>query len=136
MATISTPQLSIVRNVDNAEITVTYTATWSAFDQLTNLAYTESWRLIGDDTAQDGDNLPLGDDPIPLGLVFFPVGGLRSNGQPSTPRTLRRTIGFDDLNEDDNGGNLDDEIRAVVTLTPVLPMTTSRESAAVVVVAP
>jgi hypothetical protein len=136
MATISTPQLSIVRDVDNADITVTYTITWSAFDQLTNLAYNESWKLIGDDTAQDGDNLPLGDDPIPLGLMFFPLGGLKSNGQATTSRTLTKTIGWVDLNEDDNGGNLDDEIRAVVTLQPLLPETASRESAAVVVVAP
>ena len=136
MATISTPQLSIVRDVDNADITVTYTVTWSAFDQLTNLSYTESWKLIGDDTGQDGDNLPVGDDTIPMGLMSFPLGGLRSNGQATTSRTLNKTIGWDDLNEDDNGANLDDEIRAVVTLTPVLPVTTSRESAAVVVVAP
>ena len=71
-----------------------------------------------------------------MGLMFFPLGGLRSNGQATTSRTLTKTIGWADLNEDDNGGNVDDEIRAVVTLTPVLPVTTSRESAAVVVVAP
>ena len=136
MASISTPQLSIVRDVDNAEITVTYTITWSAFDQLTNLSYTETWRLVGDDTGQDGDNAPVGDDPIPLGLVFFPIGGLRSNGQASTARVLTRTIGFADLDEDSNGGNLDDEIRAVVSLTPALPIATSRESGAVVVTAP
>ena len=135
MATISTPQLSIVRDVDNADITVTYTITWSAFDQLTNLSYTESWKLIGDDTGQDGDNLPVGDDTIPMGLMSFPLGGLRSNGQATTSRTLTKTIGWDDLNEDDNGTNLDDEIRAVVTLSPLLPVTTSRESAAVVVTA-
>lgn len=125
-----------MRDVDNADITVTYTITWSAFDQLTNLSYTENWKLIGDDTGQDGDNLPVGDDPIPLGLVFVPLGGLRSNGQATTARTLTKTIGWDDLNEDDNGANLDDEIRAVVTLTPLLPVPTSRESSAVVVVAP
>ena len=136
MATISTPQLSIVRDVSNAAVAVTYTITWSAFDQLTNLSYTETWKLIGDDTGQDGDNLPVGDDTIPMGLMFFPLGGLRSNGQATTSRTLNKTIGWDDLNEDDNGANLDDEIRAVVTLTPLLPVPTSRESALVVVVAP
>ena len=136
MATISTPQLSIVRDVDNADVTVAYTITWSAFDQLTNLSYTETWKLIGDDTGQDGDNLPVGDDTIPMGLMFFPLGGLRSNGQATTSRTLTKTIGWDDLNEDDNGTNLDDEIRAVVTLTPLLPVPTSRESGLVTVVAP
>jgi hypothetical protein len=132
MATISTPQLSLARDVDNAEITVTYTITWSAFDQLTNLSYIESWRLIGDDTGQDGDDLPTGDDAIPMGLVFSPFGGLSSNGNATTSRTLTKTIGWDDLDEDVG----DDEIRAVVTLTPLLPTATSRESLASVVTAP
>ena len=32
-----------MRDVANAEITVDYTITWSAFDQLTNLPYRESF---------------------------------------------------------------------------------------------
>ncbi len=133
MATVSNLNLSIVRDVANAEITVEYDVVWSSFDQLTNLSYVDSFRVIEDDTLQDGDNLPIGDDPVSIGLTFaLPIS---SNGQAVTHRTRTATLPFDNLNKDDSAGNTDDEIRAVVTLTPRLPVTTSRESNLVTVVA-
>jgi hypothetical protein len=135
MATISNVQLSITRDFANADFDISYTVNWSGFDQATNLTYLASWKLVGDDTSQDGDNLPVGDDPIPVGLVFARF--LSSGGQASTTITEpTRTLAWAGLNEDDMAGNTDDEIRAVVTLTPQLPVPTSRESTAVVVVAP
>ena len=133
MATISTPQLSIVRDVDNAVITVTYTITWSAFDQASNLQYSESIRFIGDDTGQDGETGPVGDDPISIGLSFITL--LSANGQASTSRTRSFTFPFANLNEDNVAGNTDDEIRAVVTLTPRLPVAVNAESNVVTVAA-
>jgi hypothetical protein len=79
MATISNPTLSIVKDVANAEITFAFDIEWDNLDQSTNLQYDESWKLIGDDTGQDGDNLPIGDDPIGLGLM--PLIRVSSNGQ-------------------------------------------------------
>jgi hypothetical protein len=138
MATLSSVTLGIVRNVANADITVSYTISWSAFDQLTNLQYTASFRLIGDDTGQDGDNLPVGDDPIAIPPQFLRV--LSSNGQASTTVNIGTfPIAFANLNEDNgfaSAADNDDEIRAVVTLTPMLPVATSRESTAVVVTSP
>src|SRR4051812_24701766 len=99
MATLSSVNLGIVRNVANADITVSYTISWSAFDQLTNLSYTASFRLIGDDTFQDGDNLPVGDDPIAIPLQFPRI--LSSNGQASTTVNVPTfTIAFAGLDED------------------------------------
>ena len=127
MASVSNLNLSVVRDVANAEITIEYDIVWSNFDQLTNLPYVDTFRLIEDDTSQDGDNLPLGDDPVSLG-VLVAIGPVSSNGQATTHRTKNVTIAFANLNKDDNGGNLDDEIRAIVTLTPQLPVEISRES--------
>src|SRR5687767_12150878 len=112
MATISNVTLAITRDVANALFDVSYTVQWSEFDRNTDLTYLASWRLIGDDTLQDGDNAAPGDDSIPLGLLF-PLTFLSANGQTSTTVTVpQKTIAWANLNEDAD----DDEIRAVVTL--------------------
>ena len=134
MASVSNLNLTVVRDVANAEITIEYDIIWSNFDQLTNLPYVDSFRLIEDDTNQDGDNLPLGDDPVSLTQLTF-VLPISSNGQAVTHRTKTTTLPFANLNKDDSAGNTDDEIRAVVTLTPKLPVETSRESNLVTVTA-
>jgi hypothetical protein len=133
MPTISNLNLSVVKDVANAEITVDYDINWDSFDQSTDLEYSEAWKLIGDDTGQDGDNIPVGDDPISLGLVA--IASVSSNGNAVTHRTKTRTIAFTSLGEDISAIDPDDEIRAVVTLIPQLPGTTSRESNLVSVVA-
>ncbi len=133
MATASNVTLSILRDVANANATVTYTINWSAFDQASNLQYAESIRFIGDDTGQDGDTGPAGDDPINIGLTFIAL--LSSNGQATSARTRSFTFPFANLNEDNVAGNTDDEIRAVVTLTPRLPLTVNAESNLVTVAA-
>ncbi len=132
MATASNVTLSILRDVANANATVTYTINWSAFDQASNLQYAESIRFIGDDTGQDGDTGPAGDDPINIGLTFIAL--LSSNGQATSARTRSFTFPFANLNEDNVAGNTDDEIRAVVTLTP-RPLTVNAESNLVTVAA-
>jgi hypothetical protein len=135
MATATNVTLSIVRDVANANATVTYTINWSAFDRASNLSYSEGIRFIGDDTGQDGDTGPAGDDPISSGLGLLVA--VSSNGQASTSRTRTFTFPFANLNEDDRPllGNTDDEIRAVVTLTPRLPTVVSAESNVVTVAA-
>jgi hypothetical protein len=128
MPTISNLTLSLVKDVANMDITFEYDIEWDPFDKLTDIDYEESWKLIGDDTNQDGDNLPVGDDPISLGLM--PIVRVSSNGNAVTHRTKTRTIAFSNFDED-TGVNEDDEIRAVVTLRPLLPVATSRESSMV-----
>jgi hypothetical protein len=126
MPTITNVTLSLVKDVANMDITLNYDIEWTAFEQATDLEFDEAWKLIGDDTNQDGDNLPVGDDPISLGLLM-PLIRVSSNGNAVTHRTKTKTIAFSNLDED-VGVNEDDEIRAVVTLTPLLPVATSRES--------
>jgi hypothetical protein len=72
--------------------------------------------------------LPIGDDPISLGLL--PLGFVSSNGAASTARSKSKTISFASLDEDAG----DDEIRAFVTLSPSLPVATTHESTNVAVV--
>ena len=129
MATATNIVLSIVRNVANANVTVTYNVYWSAFDQSTNLQYTESVRLIGDDTGQDGDNGVVGDDSIFTGLVLFPPV-ISSNGQAVTARSRTFIFAFANLDEDGTlpAPDNDDEIRALVALTPRLPVPFTAES--------
>jgi hypothetical protein len=135
VASLSNITLSIVRDVANAEITVEYDVSWSTYDQLTNLPYWETWKLIGDDTGQDLDDAAAGDDPVNLGLTS--LSSISSNGQASTHRVKTRTIAFANLDEDSSASAsiADDEIRAVVTLTPQLPAAVSRESNLVTVTA-
>jgi hypothetical protein len=115
--------LAIKRDIANAEITVTYTINWSTFDELTNLPYSESWELAG----VDGVNLTT----LYTGPML--VNGVSSNGAATTARTKVATIAFADLDEDVNSL---DEIVAVVTLTPRLPVQKTAQSAQVVVDAP
>jgi hypothetical protein len=133
MASISNLVLTIDKDVANADVKVEYDIVWSSFDQLTNLQYLDTFRLIEDDTNQDGDDTPAGDDSISVGLVPFLL--VSSNGNATTHRTKTVTMAFSNLNKDNTAGNTDDEIRAVVTLTPQLPVATSRESGVVTVAA-
>ena len=128
MAIIAKPmiddlELTITKDIANAEVAVTYTVNWSTFDQLTNLSYTERWELVGVD--------PGGNTTFFTGPSL--VGGISSNGNTSTARTHASTIPWSDLDEDPNGP---DEIAVVVTLTPQLPVQRTAQSAQVNVTAP
>jgi hypothetical protein len=116
-------QLDIDKDIANAIITLKYNINWSTFDQLTNLAYNEKWEIVGDDA---GTTTTIFTGPML-------VGGVSSNGNVTTQRSQGTTIAWADLDEDPN--NLD-EIAAVVTLTPLLPVTRVAKSALVVVDAP
>jgi hypothetical protein len=152
MASISnlTLDIEVVNDGANlvANVTASYRINWSSYDQNSNQPYRESCVLIGDDTgitpAEDGS-----DDAIPNGTLFpqllfppFPVvtGGLTSpliplfnttssNGQAFTDRVHTKSIPLGNLDEDPGAGVNPDEIRAQVTMTPVLPVAVTRESA-------
>lgn len=130
MASINNVDLNIVRDVANGEVTIEFDVNWSSFDQATNLPYLVSWTLIGDDTDIFGDLGLLGpDDAIPMGLM--PLLRLSSNGNASTHYSNAdnpKTIAWADLDEDPQTWANPDEIRAVVTVSPLLPTTVSKES--------
>jgi hypothetical protein len=124
MAQIGAVSLSVAQNVANVDITVTYSLTGSAFDIASGQPYFELCKLIGDDTgivpAEDNT-----DDAIPNGVLtpLFSLPIVFTNALPVN-RTRTKTIAKANLNEDVGT----DEIRAVVTLTPVAASAVSRES--------
>ena len=115
-------ELTIRKDVANAEVTVEYDIHWSNFDQLTNLPYSERWELVGVDT--------VGNTTLYVGPML--VGGISSNNNDTTHRTHVQTIAWTELDED----VADDEIAVVVTLTPQLPVQRTRQSPQVVVSSP
>jgi hypothetical protein len=140
MASVSniTLAIDVVNNGANLEanVTVEYDITFSSYDQNSNQPYTEFCRLIGDDTgitpAEDGV-----DDAIPGGQLFpagpfpfpFPVlNTIASDGRASVHRRHTKTLPLSALNEDQPPVPNADELRAQVTLNPVLPVALVRES--------
>jgi hypothetical protein len=113
-------ELTVRRDVGNAEVTLSYDINWPEFAQATNLEYREVWQLVG-------NGLTVYTSPISL------RGGLRPNGNASTHREHEKTIDWDELNVNPSGP---DEIVAVITLTPLLPTQVSRQSAPVTVNSP
>ncbi len=127
MATIGAVTLSIVVDVANVNVTVSYTLTGSAFDIASGQPYTEVCKLTGDDTdiVPAEDNI---DDVIPSGtltstIIFLPTLVVFPNALPIN-RVRTKTIPKANLDEDVGT----DEIRALVTLTPRPVFASSRES--------
>ena len=120
---ISNLTLTLTKDIANAEVDLSYRINWSAFDELTNLAWSEAWSLVGLDGA------------VKTTLYTGPIlaSGVSSNGNSFTDRTKVATIPWADLDEDLNAT---DEIAAVVTLTPRLPTPKTATSATVVVSSP
>jgi hypothetical protein len=121
MGTISNVSLSIVPDVANANVIVNYTLIGHPFDVTSGQPYTETVSLVGVVTGINPpeDNV---DDPIPNGAISFSVITF-PNATPIS-RTRTRTIAKSDLDEDVGL----DEIRAVVTLTPILATAVSARS--------
>ncbi len=125
MASIGPVELKVRLKGDAALVDVTYEITFDSYDQHANQAYVEVCRLIGDDTAT-GD--PPGPDQ-PLGFVtpLF-LTGTASDGKPTLQRSWSKTFHRADLDEDRGPVPNPDELRAVVSLTPVQPAGITRES--------
>jgi len=125
MASIGPVALSIKLKGDLAAVDVTYEISFDAYDQAANQAYVEVCRLIGDDTAT-GD--PPGTDQTLGFLTPLLVTTAAANGKPTLKREWKKTIRKTDLDEDRGKVPNPDEIRAVVTLTPVQPSAATAES--------
>jgi hypothetical protein len=124
MATIGPVTLSILRETaTSVMVEVAYTITGNIPDRTTNQKYLELCRLIGDDTPGDGT-----DDLIPNGVLRESVVEF-STANFEFSRALQIFLPASALDEDSGGPVPDtDEIRAVVTLTPVVPKIATRES--------
>jgi hypothetical protein len=124
---IDNVELTLQQEVANANFTIEFDINWSELDQVTNLAYTEVVKLVGNDPNRQQD------------LFTGPIltTGISSNGEKTTHRVHPAvgdfTIPWSDLDEDPGA---DDEILAVVTLTPRLPVPVTAQSAVVTVQSP
>jgi hypothetical protein len=128
-----------------ANVTVDYQIDFSSYDQHSNQLYTEVCRLIGDDTGitppEDGVDdaipggqllpvpiVPNGPGPFPVPIPFPIISTVASDGNAFVKRHLEKTLPLSALDEDKPPVPNPDEIRAQVTLTPVLPVAVVRES--------
>ena len=125
MASIGPVELAIRLQGKEAFVDVSYEIDFDSYDQSSNQPYVEVCRLVGDDTA-------TGDVPGPdqvLGFVtpLF-VTGTAANGEATLKREWSKTFRKTDLDEDRGQVPNPDEIRAVVSLTPVQPVAAARQS--------
>ena len=135
MATVTITKFTITKNVANADFELEYDVNYDDFDRATEIGYTESWYLIGDDTGQDQDDGAPGDSQ--LGATRFFSSPQTAQGRTSVSRSHAWSYSWATLNEDGGVALLnDDEIRAVVKLEPILPTTSTTESSLRVVTSP
>ena len=125
MATIGPVELKVRMQGDKAHVGVTYDISFDSYDQNSDQAYVEVCRLVGDDTAT-GD--PAGPDQTLGFLTPLFVTNTSSKGEATLKREWSKTFRKTELDEDRGAVPNPDEIRAVVTLTPVQPATVTRES--------
>ena len=133
MATISDVVLKITNKPGGkeAEVEVSYDILFDSYDQHSDQVYAEVCRLMGDDTNTGDPPGAAPDDTLGfLTPLFF--RNTRSGGQPKLSRNWTRTFRMADLDEDRGPIPNPDEIRALVTLSPIPPATTSRESNVVI----
>ena len=123
MANIGPVTLNISRVGANALVEVSYGVLAETRDLATQQPYREICRLIGDDTPGDGS------DDIVAGGTLLNAITVFTESNPEFTRILKRTLPLSNLDED-TGGPLpeDDELRAVVSLTPLEPAVRTRES--------
>jgi|RhiMetdeSRZDD1v2_1073273.scaffolds.fasta_scaffold841954_1 hypothetical protein len=127
MATVNITNFTITHTAANADFVLEYDVLYDDFDRVTDIGYTESWYLIGDDTGQDQDDGAPGDNQ--LGATRFFSSPQRAQGRTSVSRSHAWPYSWATLNEDGGAAGIaDDEIRAVVKLEPLLPTTSTTES--------
>jgi hypothetical protein len=128
MAQLSNVALKITPDVANADIVLVYEIDYDDTDVATNQQYDEVAKLIGVDVGVDPVIVAGGDDPIVDGQLS-PAGSVVSaNGASKQTRKFATTIPLANLNEDVPPVPNPDEIRASVTLTPILPQAVSAQS--------
>jgi hypothetical protein len=124
MAAVSTPNLVVTKDLDNRIVHVKYTIGFDSFDQASNLNYKHVAQLMGDDTNVTGDPANAAPDEV---LATLKSEVVQANGQAQVVVDFTQEFPKSLLNEDIGAPN-PDEVRAKVTLTPILPVQIVRES--------
>jgi hypothetical protein len=118
MASITDVRLSVGQDLADANIQIDTDIGFDAFDLASNQVYQLFWKLIGP------DRLPGEDDTL-VAQGDGDVVRLSAQGRTTITHQLTFTIPLKRLSDDPSRG---DELRAVVTLTPVGPFGDSEES--------
>ncbi len=121
MATITDVRLRVAQDVADADIEIDTDIEFDAFDLASNQLFHLSWRLIGPDRLAGED----GQVDTFTGQSAVDIIRFAADGQSTKTHHLAFTIPVEALDEDNSG---EDEVRAVVTLTPVGPFGDSEES--------
>jgi hypothetical protein len=118
----------IVVDVANATVDVHVVVTYSQFDKDANTPYRMVCTLLGDDPGGEFGEDAV-DDVIPNGTLT-PLGGqiIRADGLDEQQIDFNTTLALEDLNEDLIGSANPDDIKAHVTLTPIVANASSADS--------
>ena len=129
MATLSSPTLTISDSAKpgHSTVKVEYEITFDSFETRFDWPFDETVTLIGDDTAvgdptsaaPDEQLVTISNAEVRAGLIAAPATRLR--------RSHTRLVNNISLNEDRADAPDRDEIRAVVVLTPRMPVKAARE---------
>jgi hypothetical protein len=118
----------ITVDVANATVAVHVDVTYSRSDKDANTPYKLVCTLLGDDgNGEFGE--AADDDVIPNGTLT-PLGGqtIRADGLDVQTFDFNKTLALQDLNEDFFGSANPDEVKAHVTLTPVVARASEADS--------
>jgi hypothetical protein len=113
-------------DVANADVALHAVVTFSKSDVDANTPYRMTATLVGHDPVGEFAEAP-GNDVIPNGSLT-PDGGqiIRADGDERQQFDFRKTLALEDLNEDVSANP--DEIKGLVTLTPIVASATEAES--------
>jgi len=113
-------------DVANADVSVHAAVTFTKSDKDANTPYRMTATLVGHDPVGEFAEVP-GNDVIANGSLT-PDGGkiIRADGVDRQEFDFRKTLALEDLNEDRSDNP--DEIKAHVTLTPIVATATEAES--------
>ena len=118
MATIGPVKLALKVKGDTATVDVTYDIKFSKTDVKNKQAYEEECRIIGDDTHAGDPAEALGDDTLEFITPLF-AKDVKPGKNEVVSRRHKKSFRALDLNEDTGTIPNPDEIRALVTLTPL-----------------
>ncbi len=118
MAKIGPVQLKLDRKGAETTVDVAYEITFDQNDQEAKQVYEEMCRLIGDDTNVNDPPEAGGDDTLGFLNPIF-MKDTASKDEPKLERHFTKTFRTADLDEDRAQIPNPDELRALVTLTPL-----------------
>jgi hypothetical protein len=119
MATIADVRLLIAPLGENASVHIAFDVEFDAFDVASNQLYQQSWALAGSGHL-GGAGLARGVEQGALDIVRF-----AADGRLSARRDIELVIPWEQLEQGPTDAN---ELRAIITLTPVGPFGDSAES--------